>query len=88
MQGSQRRRPSCTIFLRQADVWNVQETGIWNQEEVAIAEHACLNYRWRGGPLSRCQGLDEAALRLAVVAHMRDAETPYDTLLASGYKRW
>ena len=32
--------------------------------------------------------LDEQAIRLAVVAHVRHAETDYDSLLAAGYDRW
>jgi hypothetical protein len=32
--------------------------------------------------------LDEEAVCLAVVAHVRHTETRYDHLLANGYERW
>jgi hypothetical protein len=32
--------------------------------------------------------MDEAAVRLAVIAHVRHRETKYDDLLASGDERW
>jgi hypothetical protein len=56
--------------------------------EVAIAEHACLKYSGRIGRSSAAKSLDEEAVRLAVIAHIRHAETPYDELLASGHERW
>jgi hypothetical protein len=31
--------------------------------------------------------MDEEAIRLAVIAHIRHAETEYDQLLATGYDR-
>jgi len=55
--------------------------------EVAIAEHACLKYSGRVGRSAAAKSLDEAAIRLAVIAHIRHAETDYDTLLASGVER-
>jgi hypothetical protein len=55
--------------------------------EVAIAEHACLKYSGRVGRSAASKSLDESAIRLAVVAHIRHVETNYDTLLASGYER-
>ncbi len=56
--------------------------------EVVIAEHACLKYSGRVGRSAAAKSFDEQAIRLAVVAHIRHAETPYDTLLAAGYDRW
>jgi hypothetical protein len=56
--------------------------------EVTIAEHACLKYSGRIGRSAAAKDLDEDAVRLAVVAHIRHTETPYDTLLARGYERW
>jgi hypothetical protein len=56
--------------------------------ERIIAEHACLKYSGRIGRSARAKSLDEDAVRLAVVAHIRHAETEYDTLLAKGYDRW
>ena len=54
--------------------------------EKVIAEHACLKYSGRVGRSAAAKRLDEEAVRLAVVAHIRHAETDYD-LLARGYDR-
>jgi hypothetical protein len=56
--------------------------------EVIIAEHACLRYSGRVGRSAAAKSFDEQAIRLAVLAHIRHTETPYDRLLASGYERW
>ncbi len=56
--------------------------------EKTIAEHACLKYSGRVGRSAAAKALDDAAIRLAVIAHLRHAETPYDELLASGYERF
>jgi hypothetical protein len=56
--------------------------------EVAIAEHACRKYSGRVGRSAAAKGFDEQAIRLAVVAHVRHAETDYDSLLAAGCERW
>jgi hypothetical protein len=56
--------------------------------EVTIAEHACLKYSGRVGRSAAAKSLDENAIRLAVIAHIRHAETNYDTLLATGSDRW
>lgn len=55
--------------------------------EIAIAEHACLKYSGRVGRSAAAKSLDENAVRLAVMAHIRHVETEYDTLLADGYDR-
>ena len=55
--------------------------------EVAIAEHACLKYSGRVGRSAAAKSYDAQAIRLAVVAHIRHTETPYDELLAAGYER-
>jgi hypothetical protein len=55
--------------------------------EVAIAEHACLKYSSRVGRTESAKSLEENAVRLAVIAHIRHAETQYDRLLADGYDR-
>jgi hypothetical protein len=55
--------------------------------ETAIAEHACRKYSGRVGRSAAAKRLDEEAVRLAVVAHARHAETRYDDLLARGYDR-
>lgn len=56
--------------------------------EVTIAEHACLKYSDRVGRSAAARSFDEQAIRLAVLAHVRHTETPYDELLASGHDRW
>jgi hypothetical protein len=53
-----------------------------------IAEHACLKYSGRVGRSAAAKDLDADAVRLAVNAHVRHAETNYDTLLARGFDRW
>jgi len=56
--------------------------------EKGIAEHACLKYSGRIGRTAEAKTLNEEAVRLAVIAHIRHAETKYDELLAMGYERW
>ena len=53
----------------------------------AIAEHACTKYSGRVGRSAAAKTLDEHAVRLAVVAHVRHVETPYDELLMNGWER-
>ena len=53
----------------------------------SIAEHACAKYSGRVGRSAAAKALDEHAIRLAVVAHVRHVETPYDTLLMNGWER-
>ena len=55
--------------------------------EQKIAEHACLKYSGRVGRSATAKQLDEAAIRLAVIAHIRHRETSYDRLLMRGYDR-
>jgi len=57
-------------------------------KEREIAEHACLKYSGRVGRSTSAKALDEEAVRLAVVAHLRHRETRYDELLAKGHDRW
>ena len=52
-----------------------------------IAEHACRKYSGRIGRSAAARRLDAEAVRLAVVAHVRHAETNYDQLLREGYDR-
>jgi hypothetical protein len=56
--------------------------------DAVIAEHACLKCSGRIGRTAWAKRLDEEAVRLAVVAHIRHAETPYDELLMMGHDRW
>ena len=55
--------------------------------EVTIAEYACLKYSGRIGRTATAKNFDENAVRLAVIAHIRHAETTYDELLAAGHER-
>jgi hypothetical protein len=56
--------------------------------EREIAEHACLKYSGRIGRSASAKAMDEAAVRLAVIAHVRHRETKHDELLANGRERW
>jgi len=53
----------------------------------SIAEHACAKYSGRVGRSAAAKAFDEQAVRLAVVAHVRHVETPYDELLMNGWER-
>jgi hypothetical protein len=55
--------------------------------EHEIAEHACRKYSGRVGRSAAARSLEEAAVRLAVRAHIRHRETNYDELLGRGYFR-
>ena len=55
--------------------------------ETMIAEHACLKYSGRIGRTAFAKKLDGEAVRLAVIAHIRHAETEYDQLLVTGCER-
>jgi hypothetical protein len=58
-----------------------------NGRERKIAEHACLKYSGRVGRSASAKAMDEATVRLAVIAHVRHWETTYDDLLAEGHER-
>ena len=55
--------------------------------EQTIAEHACRKYSGRVGRSAEAKELSERAVNLAVLAHIRHAETGYDDLLAHGQDR-
>ena len=55
--------------------------------EQEIAEHACRKYSGRVGRSASAKSLDAAAVRLAVIAHIRHRETNYDELLGEGLYR-
>ncbi len=57
------------------------------ERELQIAEHACRKYSGRIGRSAAAKGLDEAAMLLAVAAHIRHRETNYDELLAAEWDR-
>ena len=59
------------------------ETG----REQSIAEHACLKYSGRIGRSGAAKSLDENAVLLGVIAHIRHRETNYDDLLGRGWER-
>ena len=54
----------------------------------SIAEHACLKHSGRVGRSAAAKKLDDSAVRLAVIAHVRHAETNYDELLMEGWERF
>lgn len=56
--------------------------------ETLIAEHACSKYSGRVGRSQEAKELNEQAVRLAVVAHIRHFETSYDEFLTKGWDRW
>ncbi|MCI0447154.1 DUF2293 domain-containing protein [bacterium] len=58
------------------------------KREVVIAEHACLKYSGRIGRAESAKNFEENAVRIAVEAHIRHAETEYDELLMRGSERW
>ncbi len=55
--------------------------------EQKIAEHACLKYSGRIGRSATGKKLDDRAVRLAVIAHIRHNKTNYDELLGRGWER-
>ena len=55
--------------------------------ERSIAEFACQKYSGRVGRSGAAKQLDEDAVGLAVIAHVRHVETEYDTLLGRGMDR-
>jgi hypothetical protein len=57
------------------------------EREMIIAEHACLKYSGRVGRSAAAKRLDESAVQLAVIAHVRHAETSYGRLLVQGFER-
>ncbi|VAW35784.1 FIG00823567: hypothetical protein [hydrothermal vent metagenome] len=58
------------------------------QREMLIAEHACRKYSGRVGRSAAAKQLDGNAIQLAVIAHIRHAETAYDNLLVQGVERY
>lgn len=61
--------------------------GCPGDDERTIAAHACEKYSGRVGRSAAAKELDETAVRLAVVAHVRHVHTDYDHLLATGVPR-
>ncbi|MGZ9167039.1 MAG: DUF2293 domain-containing protein, partial [Anaerolineales bacterium] len=57
------------------------------EREQVLAEHACQKYSGRVGRCAGAKSLDEGFIRLAVIAHIRHAETNYDELLSQGMDR-
>lgn len=54
----------------------------------AVASHACKKFSGRVGRSAAAKALDERAVWLAVVAHIRHVKTDYDQLLMRGIDRW
>jgi hypothetical protein len=74
----------CSFASRVREIYVFCPTG----RESLIAEHACRKYSGRVGRSAAAKALDEEAVRLAVTAHVRHAETNYDELLLKGIERW
>ena len=55
--------------------------------EAEIAEYACQKYSGRVGRSRDAKSLEDDAVRLAVIAHIRHQETEYDSLLAASFDR-
>ncbi|MFP4013892.1 MAG: DUF2293 domain-containing protein [Chitinispirillaceae bacterium] len=62
--------------------------GCPKEREKTIAQHACRKYSGRVERSCAAREFDENAVRLAVRAHIRHTETPYDDLLMRGHERW
>jgi hypothetical protein len=73
------RRPFVDLFARQI---RAAFPAMPSDLEIAIAEHACT--KGRVGDTRMARFLPKHAIHLAVVAHIRHRETPYDILLANG----
>ena len=56
--------------------------------EEEIAQHACRKYSGRVRRSASAKAMDPAAVRLAVIAHVRHRDTHYDDLLGKGHERW
>jgi hypothetical protein len=62
--------------------------GCPSETEMEIAEHAYLKFSGRIGRTAAAKNLDEEAVQLSVIAHIRHNETHYDELLSRGHDRW
>jgi hypothetical protein len=83
-----RREDSDQQYVQQfADAVRQLFPGCPAGREWEIAEHACLKYSGRVGRSAAAKALDDKAVRLAVVAHIRHRETGYDELLATAWDR-
>jgi hypothetical protein len=65
----------------------LQFPGCPEKEAASIADHACQKHSGRVGRSAAAKEFDEAAIELAVRAHIRHAHTPYDRLLSRGRER-
>lgn len=72
-----------SFAARVRDIFPACPAGVEQQ----IADHACQKYSGRVGRSASAKALEEEAIRLAVIAHIRHARTRYDTLLGKGVDR-
>jgi len=56
-------------------------------EEIQIAEHACMKNSGRIGRSAEAKEFSDTAITLATIAHVRHTMTEYDKLLANGFVR-
>ncbi len=83
-----RRQELDDEYVRQfADRVRASFPGCPPAREQIIAQHACRKYSGRVGRSAAARQFDEAAIRAAVVAHIRHAMTNYDQLLGRGRNR-
>jgi hypothetical protein len=68
-------------LARFAEAIRVQFPGCPADEAASIATHACQKSSGRVGRSAAAKAFDPAVVRLAVLAHIRHAHTPYDRLL-------
>jgi hypothetical protein len=61
--------------------------GCPDEEQRAIAEHACQKYSGRVGRSAAAKEFETGAIELAVRAHVRHTHTRYDELLSRGVER-
>ncbi len=61
--------------------------GCPSERAAAIAAHACKKYSGRVGRSASAKNLEPSTIALAVKAHIRHTETPYDLLLSRGVDR-
>ncbi len=77
-----------TFVARFAEAVRARYPACPKGREVEIAEHACRKHSGRVGRTAAAKAFEDGAIDLAVVAHVRHAETDYDELLCRGVDRY
>ena len=77
------------VFLPSGDTALTRRSRKYSGLLAVVLKSARTRKRYeRQGLLVESEALDAAAVRLAVTAHIRHAETNYDELLLKGIERW